>query len=267
MIYSYTQISQYLRCPRQYRYRYLEGWLEKDTRAATVFGRCFEQALAAYFPKEDCTVALFKQWAAYKHAALEYSKSDSWDKMLQQGVCLLHLFAQQNRVRIPEPSRDLQRKIIHKLPDGNEFLAVVDALGEIDGRSHLIDWKTTTSRYTEEPEGLWSLDPQLTCYSWITGIRPVSIVVFVRKKLPEIQYLTASISKEQAEEYGRMVYSTVQSIEAGLFPPHTGIRFPMNSCTTCPHLGLCLKRQPLIDSSLTRRPGASDLDWLDQLMD
>jgi CRISPR/Cas system-associated exonuclease Cas4 (RecB family) len=41
MTYSYTQISQYLRCPRSYRYRYLDGWREKDTRAAMIFGRCF----------------------------------------------------------------------------------------------------------------------------------------------------------------------------------------------------------------------------------
>ena len=53
MTYSYTQISQYLRCPRSYRYRYLDGWREKDTRAAMVFGRCFETALGAYFRRED----------------------------------------------------------------------------------------------------------------------------------------------------------------------------------------------------------------------
>ena len=46
MVYSYTQISQYLRCPRSYRYRYLDGWREKETRAAMVFGRCFENALS-----------------------------------------------------------------------------------------------------------------------------------------------------------------------------------------------------------------------------
>src|SRR5258706_15537627 len=42
MVYSYTQISQYLRCPRSYRHRYLDGWREKETRAAMAFGRCFE---------------------------------------------------------------------------------------------------------------------------------------------------------------------------------------------------------------------------------
>jgi hypothetical protein len=45
--YSYTQISQYLSCPRRYRYRYLDGGREKDTRATIVFGRAFEQALSA----------------------------------------------------------------------------------------------------------------------------------------------------------------------------------------------------------------------------
>jgi hypothetical protein len=34
MTYSYTQISQYLSCPRRYKHRYLDGWKEKDTRAA-----------------------------------------------------------------------------------------------------------------------------------------------------------------------------------------------------------------------------------------
>jgi len=46
MVYSYTQISQYLRCPRSYRYRYLDGWREKETRAAMAFGRSFENALS-----------------------------------------------------------------------------------------------------------------------------------------------------------------------------------------------------------------------------
>lgn len=64
MIYSYTQISQYLRCPRQYRYRYMDGWQEKDTRASMVFGRCFEKALAAYFRSEDSVATLFKEWSA-----------------------------------------------------------------------------------------------------------------------------------------------------------------------------------------------------------
>ena len=57
MTYSFTQISQYLRCPRQYRYKYLDGWREKEDKASMIFGRCFENALAAYFTREDATAA------------------------------------------------------------------------------------------------------------------------------------------------------------------------------------------------------------------
>ena len=69
MIYSYTQIRAYLACPRRYRYRYLDGWKEKETRAAMLFGRAFETALAAFFRGEDSTVVLFQEWSNYRNQA------------------------------------------------------------------------------------------------------------------------------------------------------------------------------------------------------
>jgi hypothetical protein len=45
MNFSYTQVSQFLSCPRRYRYQYLDGWKEKDTRAAMLFGRYFAASL------------------------------------------------------------------------------------------------------------------------------------------------------------------------------------------------------------------------------
>src|SRR6266478_8062177 len=205
MVYSYTQISQYLRCPRSYRYRYLDGWREKETRAAMVFGRCFENALGPFFRQEDSAAALFKEWGAFRDAPFDYKKGDSWDRVVHQGVHLLETFARDDRVRIHSPRKNLQIKAIRNLPGGNEFVAYLDALGELDGKQCLIDWKTTTSRYPDEPEGLLSLDPQLICYSWLTGVSDVAFVVFVRKHQPEIQYLKAEISEEQRQEFGRLV--------------------------------------------------------------
>ncbi len=267
MVYSYTQISQYLRCPRSYRYRYLDGWCEKETRAAMAFGRCFESALGAYFRGEDCGVALFKEWGAYRDAPFEYKNGDTWDRLAHRGVHLLQRFAQDDRVRIPNPREGLQIKILRALPGGVEFVAYLDAIGEVDGIRCLIDWKTTTSRYPEGPDGLLSLDPQLICYSWISGISEVALVVFVRKHSPEIQYLRTSISDEQRQEFGRLVETTISQIEAGSFNPHSGIRFPQNGCVSCCHLGLCLNNEQLIATNLIRKAGASDLDWLDELVD
>ena len=149
MTYSYTQISQYLTCPRRYRYRYLDGWKEKDTRAAMLFGRAFENALGAFFRREDSAAALFREWAVFQQAGLQFSNGDTWDRMLQQGIQLLDRFAQDDRVRIRQPRRSLQVKFTRPVSPTNDFVAYVDALGKLDGKGCLLEWKTTSSRYPE----------------------------------------------------------------------------------------------------------------------
>jgi hypothetical protein len=264
MVYSYTQISQYLTCPRRYRYRYLDGWQERDTRAAMLFGRAFEQALNAYFRQEDAAAVLFREWSLCQNLGLQYSNGDSWERMLQQGIMLLDRFCQDDRVRIHPPTCNLQIKFTRPIAGGNEFVAYVDAIGKLDETECLLEWKTTGHRYCEEPDGLLSLDPQLVCYSWITGISDVAQVVFVRKRLVEVQYLRTTITDEQRREFSHLMEDTVRRIESAEFLPHSGIRFPQNPCTSCPYVGLCLGRQELVDTALVRRPGA-DLGLFDEL--
>jgi hypothetical protein len=203
----------------------------------------------------------------YRDAPFEYKKGETWDRLVHQGVHLLERFAQDNRIRIPQPKENLEIQVMREFPDGNDFVSFVDTIGERDGVHCLIDWKTTTSRYSEAPAGLPSLDPQLICYSWMTGISDVAFVVFVRKHQPEIQYLKTSITEEQRLEFGRLVETTISQITSAQFPSHSGIRFPQNGCVSCSHLGLCLDDQKLINSKLIRTPGAHDLAWLDELVD
>jgi CRISPR/Cas system-associated exonuclease Cas4 (RecB family) len=265
MIYSYTQISQYLTCPRRYRHRYLDGWKEKDTRAAMLFGRAFEQALGALFRREDPGAVLFAEWSECQNQDLHYSKRDSWDRMLRQGITLLTRFCQDDRVQVCRPRRNLQVKFTRPIGGSNDFVAYVDAIGKLDGKPCLLEWKTSSSRYPEEPKGLLALDPQLVCYSWITGIAEVAQVVFVRKSLIEVQYLRTTITDEQREEFGHLVQGTIRRIESADFLPHSGVRFPQNPCSTCPYISLCLGKQKMIDAALVRRPGANSLGWLDEL--
>jgi len=265
MTYSYTQISQYLSCPRRYRHRYLDGWKEKDTRAAMLFGRAFERALGALFRRQDPGAVLFSEWSACQSQELHYSNRDSWDRMLRQGLMLLTRFCQDDRVRVCQAQRNLQIKVTRPVGDKNNFVAYIDAIGKLDGTRCLLEWKTSSSRYPEEPHGLLSLDPQLVCYSWMTGIAEVAQVVFVRKSLVDVQYLRTTITDEQRQEFGRLVEGTIRRIESADFPPHSGIRFPQNPCSTCPYVGLCLGKQEMVDAAVVRRPGADDLGWLDEL--
>ena len=81
----------------------------------------------------------------------------------------------------------------------------------------------------------------------------------------EIQYLQTTITDEQRREFGQLVEDTIRHIESAQFLPHSGIRFPQNPCSSCAHLGLCLGKQDLVDTSLIRRPGAVTLIGLTSL--
>jgi hypothetical protein len=99
------------------------------------------------------------EWGAYREVPLEYAHGDDWERLLRQGIGLLEQFARDNRIRICQPKRNLQKKIVRSLSNGNEFVAYVDAVGHLDGERRLLEWKTTSARYPDEPEGLTSLDP------------------------------------------------------------------------------------------------------------
>lgn len=264
MHYSYSQISQYLTCPRRYRHRYLDGWQEKEQRASMLFGRAFEQAVAALFRHEDPAAVLFEQWGAYKQLEVVYPARETWDSMVQQGVHLLAHFVQDGRIRITQPKTQQQIQFTRTLSSGASFVSYVDAIGELDGTPCVLEWKTSSARYPEEPVGITALDPQLICYSWMTGIDAVAQVVFVRKRAVEVQYLQATITDEQRREFETLVEDSIRQIESGLFLPHGGIRFPQNPCTTCPFVGLCLDQRDLVESALVRKPGV-DLGLFDEL--
>jgi hypothetical protein len=185
--------------------------------------------------------------------------------MLQQGIQLLERFAQEGRVRVRQPQHHQQIQFRKPVGGRNDFVSYVDAIGELDGTKCVLEWKTTSARYREEPAGITALDPQLVCYSWMTGIDEVAQVVFVRKRLVEVQYLRATITDEQRQEFAALVEDTVRRIESGLFLPHSGIRFPQNPCTSCPFIGLCLDKRELVQAALVRKPGV-DLGLFGELV-
>jgi hypothetical protein len=263
--YSHTQIREYLSCPRSYRYHYLEGWQEKEDSTAALFGRAFEQALTGHFLGNDSGARFQTEWDRCRDHVIRCDSNKKWKEMLHKGLELLAYFQEHGRVRVPQPQRNLNIKATRRLSSANDFLGFVDAIGYLDGIRSILEWKTTSSRYPEEPAGLLSLDPQLICYSWLTGIAEVSLICFVRKRAPEIQYLSAVISEEQRNEYGRLVENTVAQIEAANFSAHSGIRFPHSVCLGCPFIGLCLQNKDLIAARLSRRSGAEELDWINQL--
>jgi hypothetical protein len=251
--YSYTQLSTYLQCPLKYKYHYLEGWQETEDKASLVFGKVFQSAVESQFLVADSVKFFTEHWAGVRDLPLQYPNGDSWEKMLEQGQLLLDQFRRDTRVLINNGETDFQVKFRRPLPMSQKhFLAYVDAVGYVDGRACLIEWKTTTQSYPENLGRVLELDPQLVCYSWAAQWQDVALVNFVRKKQPEIQYLRARIRKRQWKAFVQALDLLASEMEAGHFYPRSGIRYPNNQCLNCAYLGLCLRKKSLVEEKLIK---------------
>ena len=250
---SYTQLSTYLQCPLKYKYHYLDGWQERDDKANLIFGRVFQMAVESQFLVPDSVQFFTDQWKGVKDLKLEYASGDSWEKLLEQGEILLNLFREDQRVQIEDGRTDFQVKFRRPLSlTERHFLAYVDAVGWVDGIHGLIEWKTSTQAYPESLGRVLELDPQLVCYSWAAQCQEVSLVNFVRKKQPEIQYLHARIRKRQWKALEQTIGLLASEMEGGYFYPRSGIRYPNNQCLNCAYLGLCLRKRALVEEKLLK---------------
>ncbi len=265
MTYSYTQISQYLSCPRRYKHRYLDGWKEKDTRAAMLFGRAFEQAVGAYFQRQDAAAVLYREWS-HCRTAVSTIPSGTAGTACCNRACSCSIAS----------------------PRTTGFASA--SLGATCRSSSPSPWPGRTTSWPTSMPSESSTAPA-ACSSG----RPLPAAI--RRNLPDCwpwilswfaipgspgsqtwlrwclsasgwsRFSTSGPPSATNSAKSSAIWSRTRSgrIEAAEFLPHSGIRFPQNPCTSCPYIGLCLGRPDLTEAALVRRPGADDLGWLDEL--
>ena len=117
-------------------------------------------------------------------------------------------------------------------------------------------------------EACWLSIRNLSGYSWITGEPHVGFVVFVRKRLVEIQYLSATITQEQRDKFGAMVRrAPFGRSRLPSFRRAAASGFPQNGCPAARiWLLFRLGKQDLVEPPvLLRRPGGDLVLLADQL--
>lgn len=263
MNYSYTQIAPFFPSAIRGRQHPLRGEPPQGVRASLWYGRAFERALAALFRHEDAVSVLFQQWALCKYRKLVYPAGDSWDSMWWQGIKLLERFVQDGRVEVPDPGHQ-QLQFRRRLSSGNQFIAIIDAIGKLDGTTCLLEWKTASIRYPVNVPAVTELDPQLLCYSWVTGIEHVAQVVFARTCPVEVQYLQSVITSETRQKVLSWVEGAVRQLKSGLPPARFDMRGAHIHCPGSSVLTAGVEAAETPGSSLLHPPGV-DLGLFDEL--
>jgi hypothetical protein len=210
---SYSAGNLFDHCPFAYKLQKIHGWKEKNLKARFELGRAFESSIQYYHENQgdlDAAIKHFKTlWEpAFDIVGLQYTKVErDWETCARIASDWLRLYAiRQPSLPIPLGGQVVfQRTYSKEVFPGDPNYGEIEDQGKLDivafvepthhllpklnwlpeygaFRPIIVDIKTAGSDFPEQ-YGLAAFDPQLRRYSWLSGIRDVALLWFVKKGL------------------------------------------------------------------------------------
>lgn len=241
---SVTQVKMFLRCPLQYRFRYMDGLVIPPTSSLTL-GKSIHTALEANYRHKIET----------KHDLPEQTVldlfSDRWDKSV--GETLFEEDEQAGSVKddgirlVTAYHKEIAPQIEPKHVEKEFNLAFDNVSYTLKGVIDLVDTKDTiidhkTAKRSMAPDDVAS-DLQLTCYALayrsVFGVqeKELRFDVMVRTKVPKLQQITTSRKQEDINRFLKVLGFVSKAIESGIFYPCED----RQTCSWCGYKELCRK--------------------------
>ncbi|MGC4004077.1 MAG: PD-(D/E)XK nuclease family protein [Pirellulales bacterium] len=251
---SYSRISQYLRCPLQYYFERIVGIPRPFVLSNMLFGSAIHAGLAMYHRALQVGEVLgvtslheefLATWSETEaKQPISYSGGNGKHDLLAKSEALLATYLEE-----PPPEHILAVEARYMVPLVNsrgEYLnkpleAVLDLVCMDDTGVIVQEFKTSSRRYGER-----ELDTalQATCYTHTIEQRwgevpRLEYVVLVKTQKPAVQRLSVGRSEYDFARLGDLVESVERAVAAEIFYPHES---PLN-CSGCPYRLECLEWQ------------------------
>lgn len=219
---SHTQIGMWLRCPRQWYYRYIEG-LKIPPPGAIILGSSYHIALAVNFiqkietevdmPTDDVLDAYSD---SFDKRVCEENIIDWEDQnpgvVKDQGAGLVKIYQKEQAPKvIPiEVEQEYKATIAN-----TELVGIIDL---IKNDFVVADHKTSVRAYNQDDV---DRDIQATCYAFLLGI-PIDFEfhVAVKTKQPKIQIVQTSRTQKDIAWWVDMVTDISKLMKTGIAPPN-----------------------------------------------
>lgn len=206
---SYSAGNVFDQSPIKYYYQKVLGWREKDNKARFHFGRALETAIQHYHEHngEGHRERFILEWSQHeRNIELSFTRVEKdWGNCLRVGLEMLKLYEiAQPTLPIPLGGRSIfQREYAKEVFPNDPLYGEIEDVGKLDILAYVepdhpklpkLDWKSEYGPYrpliidiktaaTDFPNiyGLAAFDLQLRRYSWLSGIRDVAVLWFVKK--------------------------------------------------------------------------------------
>ena len=249
---SVSSISCYVRCPEQYRHRYISRTQPTHRSSALAFGSAVHQALAHFYralmenqpePSAEELISVFSDaWSRELASPIPvlFDKSDSVESLLDCGVGLMKLFHSDAPrphlvLGVEEPfSVELCDSSTGKVFD-ERLVGAIDAVVEDhNGSARLLEHKTGARKRG------FAQDFQGTAYTVVAPLiglaqADVTFQLLVKTKAPALVIETVSFTPADRQDFFHVVTGVLTAIRSGAFFPRREWQ-----CRGCPYAGPCL---------------------------
>lgn len=224
---SVSQIKTYLRCPLEYRFRYIDGLYVPQSGAITL-GKSVHRALEYNFrqkidsgkdaPLKDI-VDVFND--AYDHLLedTELEQGENAENLRREGMRLLSLY---HATIAPGIYPAVVEEPFETELEGID-IPLAGIMDLVDRSGVIVDHKTAKRSYSSDAV---QRDLQLTTYALAyrkmhgKQEKGVRLDVMIRGRETRIQTLHGERSERQIERHARLIGEVVRAIEQGIFYPN-----------------------------------------------
>ncbi len=208
---SYSAGIDFDQCPYKYYLRRVLGWKEKDNKARFLFGKALEESIQFHHDHNGIGAVedFQRRWAVHKdNGQISYTDVErNWETCLKMGMDMIRLYVvMQPKLPIPLGGQSVfQREYSKEVFPGDPNYGGIEDAGKLDIvcyvepnhpmlprvnwrseyggiRPLIVDIKTSALDFPEQ-HGMAAHDAQLRRYSWLSGIRDVSLLWFKKSGL------------------------------------------------------------------------------------
>ena len=248
---SVTQIGTFIKCPKQYEFRYVKGIISPP-QARMAEGTAIHKAMEAGHQERMVSgttapldVLMDAHNDAWKNAK---SRIEVWDEESPESLILKRarvFLTQYHQYYLPHiDPLGVEKRFWALVDDNIPVLGYIDLIAkdsnpklrhQDDPAQEVVDYKVVAKTISKgEIDG----NLQLTMYSHATGIPRVRFDMFVKTKTPAVKSLS-SIRTSKDWRWAQRVFTDIgHAISTGVFPPTLPTEW---SCTKkwCGYYDLC----------------------------
>ena len=253
---SHSQLSLMRACPKKFSFLYVEKADPDFIPSSLIFGGSIHSSLEIYFrarlegldiTHEALLSAYHDSWRRQKEKAggdvpVRFCKAESNDTLHALADRIITSFLNSALASPKGIILGIEEELRIVLdPDLPDVLAKVDLVTQTDGSLHVVDFKTSRSRWTDQ-KAQESAD-QLVLYGATVGTMSESLVlpvklhfaIITKAKKPVVQLLPVATNPDRVAAMKENVLAVWEAIQSGNFYPNPS---PMNY-TGCPYRSRC----------------------------